>query len=205
MNSYKYSKSYVNSVGGATIIEVMISVFLLTFGILALMAAQIRSVAAVSEASNRTLISQAAESLAEGMLANPGQTKGASGVLTRNYTDYLKPAKKISGSGSTDIPSLATINGATKRALADRQIANFEAVLNAVPDVRNISYAICVDNANNINPPTMNANGTMNANCPVTPRGRTIYIKVAWQTKKQNSNNPNDTVTHTFVHKAATN
>ena len=52
---------------GATILEVMISVLLLTFGVLALMAAQLRSVASLSEAENRSIVSQAAEALAEGM------------------------------------------------------------------------------------------------------------------------------------------
>ena len=37
---------------GSTLLEVIVSVFLLTFGILALMAAQLRSVSSVSEAEN---------------------------------------------------------------------------------------------------------------------------------------------------------
>ena len=47
---------------GSTLLEVIVSVFLLTFGILALMAAQLRSVSSVSEAENRTIVAQAAES-----------------------------------------------------------------------------------------------------------------------------------------------
>lgn len=199
MNIYKHKKQvkFAQSVGGATILEVMISVFLLTFGILALMAAQIRSVAGVSEALNRTLISQAAESLAEGMQANPTQVKNGT-ALNISYADYIKAGKKPDAENQ-DIKKMASTDfGNTKSDLASAQINNFEAVLNSVPDVNNIAYIICSD-VDAPAAPTMDNDGNINGRCVA---GNAVYIKVAWQTKNPNNSN-NESVTHTFMYKVS--
>lgn len=197
---YSQSKTFADSMGGATLVEVMISVFLLTFGILALMAAQIRSVASVSEAANRTLISQAAEALSEGMQANPGQTKdAATNQLERNYTAYLKGVT-TPDANNTAVTPLSDIRQTTKAALMQAQINNFEAALNAVPDVQNLAYAICADVADATpNAPTMSNAGVMDAQCA---GGDAVYIKVAWQVKNPNGSDTADPVTHTYMYKA---
>ena len=56
---------------GSTLVEVIVAVILLTLGVLALMATQLRAVTGISEAETRTIISQSAESLADSMLMNP--------------------------------------------------------------------------------------------------------------------------------------
>ncbi|XXQ67344.1 type IV pilus modification protein PilV [Neisseriaceae bacterium B1] len=180
---------------GATIIEVMVSVFLLTFGILALMLAQVRSVAGVGEAENRTLVAQAAESLAEGMQINPTLAKNGN-VIATSYNEYTT----IAGNGrqvdsSKNFANLASISANTKQALAQAQLDNFEAALNQIPDVSGIRYAVCVDN-NNPAEPTLNGNN-FQANC-VAGGGETV-IKVAWEMKDVNSNDANQKTAFTYV------
>lgn len=195
------NKNYTSAhkVGGATIFEVMISVLLLTFGILALMAAQIRSVASTGEAATRTLISQAAESLSEGMMANPTQTRGTDGVLTRSYDRYIRGMTPVAGTATVNPPE-ALAGSLDSAGLAGFQLDNFARALNNIPDVHNIAYAICRDDAGV--KPTMDTAGTMDPQCAAG--GNTVYIKVAWQTGSQ-SNDATERVSHSFIYKAATN
>ena len=58
------------NIQGSTLIEVIVSVILLTLGLLALMATQLRSVSGLTEAENKSLVSQSTEALAESMLMN---------------------------------------------------------------------------------------------------------------------------------------
>lgn len=164
-----YSKSKVQ---GSTIIEVMVSVFLLTFGILALLMAQIRSVAGIGEAENRTLIAQAAESLAEGMQANP--------------VDYTQQSAQL----EAKIQSLSDLKSKSSEDLKNLQISNFVYALNQIPDVENINYFICKDKKEPKEP------DINNGNCDGSD---VVMIKVAWQMKQPNSRNANATETYTYM------
>ena len=71
-------------------VEVIVAVILLTLGVLALMATQLRAVTGISEAETRTIISQSAESLADSMLMNP-ELESASSANGDTYNrSYLK-------------------------------------------------------------------------------------------------------------------
>ena len=56
---------------GSTLLEVLISVFIMAFGIMALMLAQLKSVGNVREAEMQTRVAQAVQNLSAGMLSNP--------------------------------------------------------------------------------------------------------------------------------------
>lgn len=208
MKTYN-KKQYTSaqSVAGATILEVMISVLLLTFGILALMAAQIRSVASVSDAANRTLISQAAEALSEGMMANPTQARTRSGGAgpaatnygpwLRSYGHYIRPATTVGTPGSTATvsPTNPLAGSLTPAALATLQLNNFAAALENIPDIHNIAYIVCNDTSGS--QPSSMTDFRCNGNTAE------VYIKVVWETGSQTAADERNI--HSFIYKAGTN
>lgn len=191
----KRKVSYCKREHGATLIEVMVSVLLLTFGVLALMIVQVRSVGGVSEAENRSVVAQAAEALAENMQINSTlvRVRGASrDVFRRRYTDYLVNAKTVGNQTDLNMPN---VDNQTKAQLATRHLNEFEAILNTqIPNANTIQYSICRDNASPAEP-TLNA-GVISANC----NGDAInVIKVIWQMSAPSENNPSDTVVYTYT------
>lgn len=157
------NRKYQYSVNGSSIIEVIVSIFLLTFGILALMAAQIRSVSAIRDAENRTLISQAAETLAEGMRVDPTMSGNINSGVTVKYTKYKQDKKSVSG----DVKAYQALDSNNNSSLKDIQIANFENALKQIPDISDITYTISDD-----------------------AEGATITV--TWKMKAMNNNNNND-------------
>lgn len=179
------NKRLKKTVAGSTIIEVIISVFLLTFGVLALMAAQIRSVAAIKEAENRTLIAQAAEALVEGMQINP--TISNDGKIT--YARY----NTKSTNQSTEFELLNNNNTVnTAAALAKLQLDNFQAALNQIPDVAFIDYVVCQD-SNNPKEATITGS-SISGNCQGND---TTVIKVVWQ--MESKNNDDSTIDYSYL------
>ncbi len=66
---------------GMTLLEVLVSIIILTLGVLALLATQLKTVSGVREAEQQTIVAQAAQNLIEGMLINPTLSPAtASGV-----------------------------------------------------------------------------------------------------------------------------
>ena len=189
---------------GATILEVMISVLLLTFGVLALMAAQLRSVASLSEAENRSIVSQAAEALAEGMQANSSLEKVGSSY-GRTYTAYYDRPDGVVTIG--DDSHKATVQnglsgtGLTKKQVADQHFAEFEYVLKTqLTNVNTLGYQICRDKAKP-EAPTIN-NGQFEGNCaPAKNDTDTHVIKVAWRmgNGKNDSSNDNNTTAYSYM------
>ena len=194
---------------GATILEVMISVLLLTFGVLALMAAQLRSVASLSEAENRSIVSQAAEALAEGMQANSSlEKKGSS--YGRTYTAYYSGStSKRTGSVMTvgDDSQKATVQTGlsgiqTKKQVADQHIAEFEYVLKTqLTNVNTLGYVICRDKAEP-EAATYDSGGQFKENCtPADNDTDTHVIKVVWRmgNGKNDSSNDNNTTAYSYM------
>lgn len=176
---------------GATLIEVMVSVFLLTFGILALMAAQIRSVSNISEAESQNTVAQAAESLAEAMQTNPTLTLLNNQTYKRRYNNYLTQAKAPKQQGA--IANIATDKVINKQGLAALHIQEFEQILlNQMPHSNIIRYAICQDKAQP-DAPTLSNGDAMDSKCAVAGNNSDITaIKIAWRTK----NDANDVYTY---------
>ena len=188
---------------GATILEVMISVLLLTFGVLALMAAQLRSVASLSEAENRSIVSQAAEALAEGMQANSSLEK--KGTYGRTYTAYYGGSTSVMTVG--DDSQKATVQrglsgpGLTKKQVADQHIDEFEYVLKTqLTNVNTLGYVICRDKAE---PKAATYdNGQFEGHCtPANDDTDTHVIKVVWRmgNGKNDSSNDNNTTAYSYM------
>lgn len=189
---------------GATILEVMISVLLLTFGVLALMAAQLRSVASLSEAENRSIVSQAAEALAEGMQANSSLEK-VGNSYGRTYTAYYSGSTSVMTVG--DDSQKATVQnglsgtGLTKKQVADQHIAEFEYVLKTqLTNVNTLGYVICRDKTK---PEAATYdNGQFEGNCvPANNDTDTHVIKVVWRmgNGKNDSSNDNNTTAYSYM------
>ena len=189
---------------GATILEVMISVLLLTFGVLALMAAQLRSVASLSEAENRSIVSQAAEALAEGMQANSSLEKVGSSY-GRTYTAYYSGSTSVMTVGDdsqkTTVQNGLSGTGLTKKQVADQHIAEFQYVLKTqLTNVNTLGYVICRDKAK---PEAATYdNGHFDDKCaPANNATDTHVIKVVWRmgNGKNDSSNDNNTTAYSYM------
>ena len=193
---------------GATILEVMISVLLLTFGVLALMAAQLRSVASLSEAENRSIVSQAAEALAEGMQTNSSLVKGTSSYY-RTYKEYERdptsPTSVTIGDDSQKATAQTGLLGETglkKKQVADQHIAEFEYVLKTqLTNVNTLDYTICRDKAKP-EAATYDNNGQFKENCTPADNDTDMYvIKIVWRmgNGKNDSSNNNNTTAYSYM------
>ena len=67
----RYSDFSKPNQAGMTLIEVLVAMFVLAIGVLALLAIQLRTVSSVREAEGQTIVSQLTQNLVEGMLINP--------------------------------------------------------------------------------------------------------------------------------------
>ena len=159
-----------NPQSGMTLIEVLVAMFVLTIGILALLSVQLRTVTSVREAETQTIVSQITQNLMEGMLINPtiGSDSGK-----KAYTLYMKKGISSANDGEFTIDAIKT-----KEQLAEAQLNRFGYELkNALPDAANIYYAVCKDSSGNA--PTLSDSGAFSSNCDDNANGDTL-IKVLW-------------------------
>ena len=158
-----------NPQSGMTLIEVLVAMFVLTIGILALLSVQLRTVTSVREAETQTIVSQITQNLMEGMLINP--TIG-SDTGKKAYTLYMKKGVSSANDGEFTIDAIKT-----KEQLAEAQLKRFSYELkNALPDAANIYYAVCKDSSGAA--PTLSGKG-FSSNCDNKANGDTL-IKVLW-------------------------
>lgn len=158
-----------NPQSGMTLIEVLVAMFVLTIGILALLSVQLRTVTSVREAETQTIVSQITQNLMEGMLINPtiGSDSGK-----KAYTLYIKKGVSSANDGEFTIDAIKT-----KEQLAEAQLKRFSYELkNALPDAANIYYAVCKDSSGAA--PTLSGKG-FSSNCDNKANGDTL-IKVLW-------------------------
>lgn len=138
-NSRKNSLNQ-KKIQGATLLEVLVSVFIMAFGIMALMLAQLKSVGSVREAEMQTRVALAVQNLAEGMLSNP-DTRTKTEDVTK-YTSYEKSGT-LDLAGSTNNSNKC--NG-EREAVVNCHHEKFEADLRrALPNARDVSYSIGKD------------------------------------------------------------
>ena len=158
-----------NPQSGMTLIEVLVAMFVLTIGILALLSVQLRTVTSVREAETQTIVSQITQNLMEGMLINP--TMGSESGK-KAYTLYMKKGVSSANDGEFTIDAIKT-----KEQLAEAQLKRFSYELkNALPDAANIYYAVCKDSSGAA--PTLSGKG-FSSNCDNKANGDTL-IKVLW-------------------------
>lgn len=162
---------------GMTLIEVLIAMFVLAIGVLALLAVQLRTVSNVRESENQTTVAQITQNLIEGMLINPTlseETDTAGDKTSRykkSYDAYItSSSEQLKGSKqATEFKDKMT-----KAQLAQAQIAQFKADLaKALPEAQVFS-TICKDSSGT--EPTYEKG--FNAKCD--GKGDTTIVKVLW-------------------------
>ena len=162
---------------GMTLIEVLIAMFVLAIGVLALLAVQLRTVSNVRESENQTTVAQITQNLIEGMLINPTlseETDTAGDKTSRykkSYDAYItSSSEQLKDSKQTN----EFKDKMTKTQLAQAQIAQFKADLaKALPEAQ-VFFTICKDSSGT--EPTYE-NG-FNAKCD--GKGDTTIVKVLW-------------------------
>ena len=162
---------------GMTLIEVLIAMFVLAIGVLALLAVHLRTVSNVRESENQTTVAQITQNLIEGMLINPTlseETDTAGDKTSRykkSYDAYItSSSEQLKDSKQTN----EFKDKMTKAQLAQAQIAQFKADLaKALPEAQVFS-TICKDSSGA--EPTYE-NG-FNAKCD--GKGDTTIVKVLW-------------------------
>ena len=162
---------------GMTLIEVLIAMFVLAIGVLALLAVQLRTVSTVRESENQTAVAQITQNLIEGILINPTlseETDTAGDKTSR----YKKSYDAYITSSSEQLKDSKQTNEfkekMTKAQLAQAQIAQFKADLaKALPEAQVFS-TICKDSSGA--EPTYEKG--FNAKCD--GKGDTTIVKVLW-------------------------
>jgi len=162
---------------GMTLIEVLIAMFVLAIGVLALLAVQLRTVSNVRESENQTTVAQITQNLIEGMLINPTLSEETD-TAGEKTSRYKKSYDAYITSSSEQLKESKQTNEfkdkMTKAQLAQAQIAQFKADLaKALPEAQVFS-TICKDSSGA--EPTYE-NG-FNAKCD--GKGDTTIVKVLW-------------------------
>ena len=162
---------------GMTLIEVLIAMFVLAIGVLALMAVQLRTVSNVRESENQTTVAQITQNLIEGMLINPtlSEETDTAGDKTSRYKKSYDAYITSSSEQLKDSKQTTEFKDKmTKAQLAQAQIAQFKADLaKALPEAQVFS-TICKDSSGV--EPTYEKG--FNAKCD--GKGDTTIVKVLW-------------------------
>lgn len=158
-----------NTQRGMTLIEVLISMFVLAVGVLALLSVQLRAVSGVREAENQTAVAQVTQNMIENMLVNPAlkaevDSAGVeTGRVLKSYDHYLSKGRKSTGSKDKDD-------------LAGAQLVVFQTKLEeALPETK-VFFTICRDDSGKN--PTY-TNNAANYQCDDKPTSNAV-IKVLW-------------------------
>ena len=162
---------------GMTLIEVLIAMFVLAIGVLALLAVQLRTISNVRESENQTTVAQITQNLIEGMLINPtlSEETDTAGEKTSRYKKSYDAYLTSSSEQLKDSKQTAKFEAKMRKdQLAQAQITQFKADLEkALPEAK-IYSTICKDSSGA--EPTYN-NG-FQANCD--GKGDTTIVKVLW-------------------------
>lgn len=184
---------------GMTLIEVLIAMFVLAIGVLALLAVQLRTVSNVRESENQTTVAQITQNLIEGMLINPTlseETDTAGDKTSRykkSYDAYITSSSEQLKDSKQTAKFEAKMN---KIQLAQAQIAQFKADLaKALPEAQ-FFFTICKDSSGA--EPTYN-NG-FQKKCD--GKGDTTIVKVLWlqDVEEENTSKNLNTSGHHIVY-----
>ena len=121
---------------GSTLLEVLISVFIMAFGIMALMLAQLKSVGNVREAEMQTRVAQAVQNLSAGMLSSPDVITNLGSAGNINIDSTPPTTNVVCGSGSTN-PTVTNNEFAT--CIINAFVNELKS---ALPNASNIAYKI---------------------------------------------------------------
>lgn len=166
---------------GMTLVEVLVAMFVLAVGVLALLATQLRTVSSVREAESQTVVAQAVQNLMEGMQINPtlSAASGETGWVNKSYDAYIKDSVQTIAGTTT-----ATGNSQTpfsKSQLVDEQIQRFENTLRTTLPNAGVRYVIC----RGADEMEIDSNGNVDANCESSGP---LMVKVLWQVDSEQAN-----------------
>lgn len=162
---------------GMTLIEVLIAMFVLAIGVLALLAVQLRTVSSVRESENQTAVAQITQNLIEGMLINPtlSEEKEVDKITGEETSRYKKSYKAYEEQLKDSNQTTEFEAKMRKDQLAKAQIAQFKADLaKALPEAQVFS-TICKDSSGA--EPTYEEK-KFNKKCD--GKGDTTIVKVLW-------------------------
>lgn len=174
---------------GMTLIEVLIAMFVLAIGVLALLAVQLRTVSNVRESENQTTVAQITQNLIEGMLINPtlSEKKEVDKITGEETSRYKKSYSAYLTSSSEQLKDSKQTAESPQSQLAQAQIAQFKADLaKALPEAQ-VFFAICKDPSE----PTYK-NKTFDAECKPEREGNTTIVKVLWLQDVEEENTSKD-------------
>ncbi len=130
---------------GATLIEVLVSMFILALGVMALLAMQVRTSAGVKEAENMSIVSQATQNLVENMITNPVLSLDSTEtppVTRKNYDAYLGECPDNAASAAVVAASGA---GLTRDSVVTDQKNRFCAAIQTIQGVDKITATAASD------------------------------------------------------------
>ncbi|EFC88864.1 type IV pilus modification protein PilV [Neisseria mucosa ATCC 25996] len=205
----RYSDFYKPKQAGMTLIEVLVAMFVLAIGVLALLAIQLRTVSSVREAEGQTIVSQLTQNLVEGMLINPrlekcdapqtgATTSGRDRGWCKNYSDYYTTY----GDSSTEPLKKGPVKvSMSKEELANAQLGQFHDALDKAfrdSDISDFYYVVCRDGKNK--EPTFKG-GKFKPECHEDKTADTV-IKVLWLKDAENdkaaSSKSDDPIVYTY-------
>ncbi|MFH4415869.1 MAG: type IV pilus modification protein PilV [Neisseriaceae bacterium] len=158
---------------GFTMIEVVVSMFILALGIMALVGMQNRTLGSIRQGENIERVSQAVENLAEGMRINPYLRVKITpkGYLTnRDYGNYLP----FSGCTGQEVEWVNIGSDLDQKQLAQRQIKQFCKEIRQIEgiDPKEIQIKICTHSS-------LEGNLPWNFSCKAN--GSETILKVVWK------------------------
>ncbi len=165
---------------GMTLVEVLVAMFVLAVGVLALLATQLRTVSSVREAESQTVVAQAVQNLMEGMQINPtlSAASGETGWVNKSYDAYIKDSvQTIAGTATATGNSQTSLS---KSQLVDEQIQRFENTLGTALPNAGVRYVIC----RGADEMEIDSNGNVDAKCTGGP----LMVKVLWQVDSEQAN-----------------
>ncbi|UOO76331.1 type IV pilus modification protein PilV [Neisseria sp. Dent CA1/247] len=194
---------------GMTLIEVLIAMFVLAIGVLALLSTQLRTVASVHEAESQTIVAQAVQNLMESMLINPtlcskdnlGDSRCTGKVNDQTPEGWVVKSydnNKIFVEGNAGAISYRFSNpikvrscrqsrwcqpdsvpSLNKRQILEDHLGRFESALSEALPNANIWYIICNDNSGR--EMTISNNAATPSHLCSRNDNHPLVVKVLWE------------------------
>ncbi len=202
---------------GMTLVEVLVAMFVLAVGVLALLATQLRTVSSVREAESQTVVAQAVQNLMEGMQINPTlcvkddtrsecrnkvNNNTPEGWVVKSYDNHLAQLPgnqtlsyrfrnpiKVRTCNQSGLCKSDDSSALNKRQILDDHLGRFENSLASALSNAEAWYIICNDNSGQ----DMTISGTVVTQHCSNGANHPLVIKVLWQIDTEKNNE--DTLT----------
>lgn len=190
MKNHHYQFSHKQH--GSTLLEILVSVFVLGFGLLALVSMQLKTVASAREAENQTIIAHAGDSFVEAMMMNPArslvETNNDALVLQRDFGAYIDLAdgsitKDCADDSVLSLTGTAGTNasGVSKDTVAKAHVCSFVKRISQIPSSGKVSWNICQEQSDNIATAPSFTGAGANKQIACGGSGSNFVLKVIWE------------------------